>query len=74
MKKALGLISVASKYPADIIARASLIALDDYRYMTSKIFTSIIEKLTEPQEEETIDISNETSSFVRNMDYFINQN
>jgi len=74
MKKALGLISVASKYPADIIASASLIALDDYRYMTSKIFTSIIEKLTEPQEEETIDISNETSSFVRNMDYFINQN
>jgi hypothetical protein len=74
MRKALGLMNVASKYPTDIIAKASLIALDDYSHMTSKIFTVIIEKITEPLEEETIDISNETSCFVRNMDYFINPN
>ena len=73
MRKALGLMNVASKYPADIIAGASRVAIDDYRHMSSKIFTSIIEKITEPQMEQTLDISNETSRFVRDIEYFINQ-
>jgi len=29
-------MNVASKYPADIIAGASRLALDDYRHMSSK--------------------------------------
>jgi hypothetical protein len=66
-------MNVASKYPADIIAGASRLALDDYRHMSSKIFTSIIEKITEPQMEQTLTISNETSCFVRDIEYFINQ-
>jgi len=74
MRKALGLMHVASKYPRDIIAKASRVAVDDYRRMSSKIFTSIIEKLTEPPEEEVINISTETSLFVRDVDYFIYPN
>ena len=73
MRKALGLMNVASKYPADIVAGASRVALDDYRHMSSKIFTSIIEKITEPQIEQTLTISDETFHFVRDIEYFINQ-
>lgn len=71
MRKALGLMHVVSKYPRDIIASASQIALDDYRHMSSKIFTSIIGKITGPPEEEVLNISTETSEFVREVDYFI---
>ncbi|MDR3501734.1 MAG: hypothetical protein P4L79_04045, partial [Legionella sp.] len=75
MRKAQGLLSIASRYPKDIIALASQAALDDYRHLTPKVFTSIIEKIIESNEEETsINISTETSCFVRNMDYFINVN
>jgi transposase len=75
MRKAQGLLSIASKYPQDIISLASQAALADYRHLTPKIFTSIIEKIIESNEEEkTITISNETSCFVRDMDYFINVN
>ena len=74
MRKAQGLLSIASRYPKDIIALASQAALDDYRHLTPKLFISIIEKLAERAEEKTITISNETSCFVRDMDYFINVN
>ena len=74
MKKALGLINAASGCPEDIITKASLIALEDYRHITAKFFVSIIEKLTQTPEEESLNISDETSCFLRNMDYFINSN
>jgi transposase len=74
MRKAQGILYVANKYPKDIVALASRAALDNYRYLSPKIFKAIIEKLIEPKEDEQLDISNETNSFVRGMDYFIYKN
>jgi transposase len=74
MRKAQGILSIANKYPKDIIARASQAAFDNYRYLSPKIFKSIIEKIIEPREDELLNISDETSSFVRTMDYFIYKN
>jgi len=74
MRKAQGILSIANKYPKDIIARASQAALNNYRYLSPKIFKSIIEKIIEPGEDEMLNISDETSSFVRTMDYFIYKN
>ncbi|MGB8705510.1 MAG: IS21 family transposase [Gillisia sp.] len=74
MRKAQGILSIALKYPADIIAKASRAALNDYRNISPKIFASIIEKITESVEDEALNISKETSGFVRPMDYFIYNN
>jgi transposase len=73
-RKALGILHVAGKYPKEIIAMASQAVLNDYHRLSPKLFTSIIEKLSKPIEEEAIIISTETSCFVRDMDYFINSN
>ena len=74
MRKAQGILYIANKYPSDIVTSASRLALDNYRHLSPKIFKAIIERLIEPKEDETLDISNETSSFVRGMDYFIYKN
>jgi len=74
MRKAQGMLSIASKYPPDIIAKASQAALDNYRHLSPKIFNSIIERIIEPQKDEALNISHETSNFVRTMDYFIYKN
>ena len=81
MRKAQGILSIAGKYPTDIVASASRAALDNYRHLSPKIFKAIIEKLTEPKvesngstEDEQMNISNETSSYLRGMDYFIYKN
>ena len=74
MRKAQGILYVANKYPKDIVASASRAALDNYRYLSPKIFKAIIEKLIEPKEDDKLNISNETSTFVRTMDYFIYKN
>jgi hypothetical protein len=72
MRKAQGILSVATKHPVDAVSRASRDALCNYKRITPKIFLSLIE--TEPVKEEQIIISEETSGFIREMDYFIYNN
>lgn len=74
MRKAQGILYIANKYPKDIVSEASRAALDNYRHISPKIFKAIIERLTEPKEDEQMNISNETSSYLRGMDYFIHKN
>ncbi len=75
MRKAQGILYIANKYPIDIVASASRAALDNYRYLSPKIFKAIIEKLiAETKEDELLNISDETSAFIRQMDYFISKN
>ena len=72
MRKAQGILSVAEKHPVEAVIRASLDAIYNYRTVTPKLFLSLIEK--EPVMEQQISISEETSSFIRKVEYFINDN
>jgi transposase len=75
MRKAQGILGIASKYPKDIIALASRTAIEDINHLSPRAFTLIIEKIIESRkEDQTINISEETSCFLRQMDYFINLN
>lgn len=74
MRKAQGILYIAKKYPNDMVSAASRTALDNYRHLSPKIFKAIIEKLMEHKEEQQLNISDETSAYVRTMDYFINDN
>lgn len=74
MRKAQGILYVANKYPKDIVASASRAALDNYCYLSPKIFKAIIEKIINNKEDELPGISDETSAFIRQMDYFIYKN
>ncbi len=72
MRKTQGILSLAEKYPRETVSRASMDAIFNYRTVTPKIFLSLIEK--EPVVEQQISISEETSSFIREVEYFINNN
>ena len=74
MRKAQGILYIADKYPKDIVASASRAALDNYRYLSPKIFKAIIQKLINNKQDELPSISDETSAFIRQMDYFIYKN
>ncbi|MHB1688249.1 MAG: Mu transposase domain-containing protein [Ignavibacteriaceae bacterium] len=75
MRKAQGILYIANKYTKDIVASASKAALDNYRYLSPKIFKAIIEKqIAETKQDEQLNISDETSAFIRQMDYFISKN
>jgi hypothetical protein len=72
MRKAQGVIRIASSFPKDTIEEASRIAMDNYKRITPKLFSLIIEEInTSSMQEEALPISGETSSFIRNADYFI---
>lgn len=72
MRKAQGILSVAERYPIETVSRASMDAIMNYRTVTSEIFLSLIKQ--EPEMEQQIGISEETSSFIRKVEYFINNN
>ena len=75
LRKAQWILSIAGKYPKEIISMASKTALEDVNHLSGRTFASIIEKIIESQEkEESINISEETSGFIRDMNYFINLN
>jgi transposase len=69
MRKAQAIISIASKYPIDIVKTVSEDVLINYRTISLKLFLSLLENQKEPEKE--ILMSEETSSFIRNIEYFI---
>ncbi len=78
MRKAQSLIRIAGAYPRNVVTEASIIAMNTYRNIKPKNFSKIIEQITSdksnascPKEEKSMPISHETSSFIRNEDYFI---
>jgi transposase len=74
LRRAQGLVSLAQKYPSEIIESAAEVALDSYTYVSPKIFKSIIKNIKQRKndEEAQLALSEETKSFVRNADYFLN--
>ncbi|MBU2507072.1 MAG: IS21 family transposase [Bacteroidetes bacterium] len=75
MRSAQGIIRIAQKLDSDIIDRVSAIAMENHNRITPKIFTRIIEDFNAADEIELdLPLSEETSSFIRNTDYFIHNN
>lgn len=72
MRRAQAIISIASKYPIDAVKRVSEYALINYRTIPPKLFLSLLENQKEPEKE--IVMSEETSSFIRDIKYFIYDN
>ncbi|MEW5842244.1 MAG: IS21 family transposase [Bacteroidota bacterium] len=72
MRKAQGILSIASRCSVEEVKIASLKAINNYRNITPRLFLSLIEENNE--EEKTITISEETTSFIRNSEYFIYNN
>ena len=71
-RRAQAIISISSKHPIDAVKKVSGDALINYRTIRPKLFLSLLENQKEPEKE--IVMSEETSSFIRNMDYFIYDN
>lgn len=76
MRKAQSLISIAEKHSSELISKASKSAQNDYRRIHPKLFISIIEKIEAgiKENETAIVISENTHGFIREMDYFMNNN
>jgi len=74
MRKAQSLISIAEKYPMELVGRASISAISDYRRIHPKLFKSILEKIENEEIETAITISESTENLLRSMEYFMNNN
>ncbi len=72
LRKAQGIISIAQKHSAGLIEQAAETALIRFGYINPKLFKSIIEKIQQQLTEKNdhFSLSDETTSFVRNMEYF----
>lgn len=73
LRRAQGLVSLAKNYPKEIIELASKTALKNHPTVYPKLFKSIIEKHQQrinQTKQEKLNISEETSGFIRDMDYF----
>lgn len=72
LRKAQAIVSIAHKYPADIIEHAAETALARFSPVNLKLFKSIVEKLHQQhcEQDNQLSLSDETSSFVRDMEYF----
>ena len=75
LRKAQGIVALAKKYPADVIEQAAEAALARFGSISPKLFKSMIEKLLQQQTEHNnqLSLSDETSGFVRDMEYFIHK-
>jgi len=72
LRKAQGIVSIARKYPAEIIEKTAEIALVRFGSISPKLFKSIVEKIQQQhcEQDNQLSLSDETSSFVRDMEYF----
>ena len=72
LRKAQGLVALADKFEPDLIELAAQMALDKCLTVTPKSFKKLLQKLqSENQNKDQITISEQTSQFVRTMDYFV---
>jgi transposase len=72
MRKAQGIIGIAEKHSPEVIAEVSRLAIDNYRRITPQLFTALIESVTNTKEEDILYLSDETTGYIRGMEYFIN--
>jgi hypothetical protein len=75
MRRAFSILNTAQKYPTEIVAEASRSVLTTGQRITHSGFASLLEEISRKEEtDEPIVISQETSAFVRGMDYYMNNN
>ena len=74
MKKAQGLVSLADKYHPKLIEQAAAIFLKQHLTINYKFFKKMIEKIKSQKQQTTIQLSQQSLQFVREMDYFIHNN
>ena len=73
LRRAQGIISLANNYPAELIEQAAGAALTNFRSITPKLFKALIENIQQRHIENNsqLSLSDETCSFVRDMEYFL---
>jgi len=77
LRRAQGIVSLASKYPKDCMEQAATLALDLYCSVTPGLFKTLLENLQNHdciEQSAQLSLSMETQSFVRDMTYFIQNN
>jgi transposase len=76
LRRAQGIVGLSEKYDSEIIEKASEIVLIQNRYVTPKSFKVIVDKLIEQNggSETVIQFSEESKSYVRQIDYFVHNN
>ena len=73
LRRAQGIVSLANKYPTELIEQAADISLTNFRSITPKLFKALLENLQQRNIENNgqLSLSDETCTFVRNMEYFL---
>ena len=72
MRRAQGLVSLADKYPSSLVEQAAELALNQQLSTHPKLFKRLIETLqNQHQQQNPIQLSQQSLEFVRDMDYFI---
>jgi len=73
LRRAQGIVSLANNYPTELIEKAADVALTNFRSITPKLFKSLLENLKQRNIENNnqLSLSDETCTFVRNMEYFL---
>jgi transposase len=74
LRRAQAIIRIAKNYSKELIELSSKTALENYSNVHPKLFLSIIEKhqqLSNQNQQEQLFLSEETSSFIREADYYI---
>lgn len=73
LRRAQGIVSLANNYPAELIEQAADVALNNFRSITPKLFKALIGNIQQRHIEDNsqLSLSDETCSFVRDMEYFL---
>ncbi|KKK77082.1 hypothetical protein LCGC14_2857170, partial [marine sediment metagenome] len=73
LRRAQGIVSLANNYPAELIEQAADVALANFRSITPKLLKALIENIQQRNIENNnqLSLSDETCSFVRDMEYFL---
>ncbi len=74
LRKAQGLVSLIGKYDPKLIEQAATIFLNQHLTINYKMFKKMTEKIKLNQQQTTIQLSQQSLQFVREMDYFIHNN
>ena len=74
LRKAQGLVSLADKYDPKLIEQVAVIFLKQHLTINYKLFKKMIEKIKSNKQQPTIQLSQQSLQFVREMDYFIHNN
>lgn len=74
LRKAQGLVSLTDKYDPKLIEQTATIFLNQHLTINYRLFKKMIEKIKSQKQRTTIQLSQQSLQFVREMDYFIHDN